>query len=43
MLLPRIPKKAIKGFSTRKEGTHKIKMKLKTYLVDMGSHHKLEY
>jgi hypothetical protein len=29
MLRPGIPEKAIKGFSTRKEGTHK-KIKLKT-------------
>jgi hypothetical protein len=29
MLRPWIPEKAIKGFSTRKEGTHK-KIKLKT-------------
>jgi hypothetical protein len=43
MLLPGIPEKAIKGFSTRKEGTHKIKIKIKTYLVDMGSHDKPAY
>jgi hypothetical protein len=30
MLRPGIPEKAIKGFSTRKDGTHKIKTKLKT-------------
>jgi hypothetical protein len=30
MLCPGIPEKAIKNFSARKEGTHKIKIKLKT-------------
>jgi hypothetical protein len=30
MLRLGIPEKAIKGFSARKEGTHKIKIKLKT-------------
>jgi hypothetical protein len=43
MLLLGIPEKEIKGFSSRKKGgTHK-KIKLKTWLVDRGSHHEPTY
>jgi hypothetical protein len=42
MLSSGIPEKAIKGFSARKEGTHK-KDKTQDLVVDRGSHHEPTY